>query len=235
MNYSILKTRLALNAGNMASTHPYYSFVGNYINDSVRLFIMRASAKWPNFQLFPEHKDVEWTSTSTTTQDVATLAIPSDSIVPQRVFSLDSSTAPNLNNSNWRLLSYLEPEAYDQLNKSTANIAYPSNWTVREGSIYFYPTPRATKLTYVKVDGIEDEPDMVNGTDAPRTNVRWHPAILDFATYLLLRDIGWDEDAQSALAACDDKIATVGGAMADLRRANLKKAITIKGAPTFTA
>ncbi len=231
MNFGTFKTRLALNAGNLPTTHPFYTYLGAIVNDSLRGFILRASAKYPNFQLFAEHKDIEWTDV--TVADQMYLTQPTDQIVPQRVYSLDSSTAPTMANSQWRLVGYIEPEGFDQLNKSTTNLAYPTQWMAREGRIYLYPTPRTTKTTYIKVDGIQDEPDMSIATDTPRTNVRWHPAILDYASSVLCTQLGWDDDAQRFLKSCDDKLVTVGGAMVDLRRGLLKKTVQIKGAPRF--
>lgn len=227
MNFGTIKTRLALNAGNLQSSHPQYAYLNNYANDGLRLMISRASAKFPNYQLFPEHKDVEWTDVTVADQNY--LSLPSDHIAIQRAFSLDSSTAPNMSNAGWRLLSYVDPKAFDQLSKPTTDLQYPAVYTVREGRIYFHPTPRATKTTYVKIDGIEDEPDMSSSSDTPRTNIRWHPAWLDFASYLLLTDMGWDDDAKRFLAAGDEKIAIVGASMVGLRLANINKRIRIVG------
>ena len=229
MNFTTLKARVQLNAGNMQSTHPLATYVPNYVNDGTRMVIMRASMKFPNFELFPEHKDVEWTDVTVADQDYLTL--PTDQIAIRSCFSSDSSTAPNLNNTGWRLLTYMEPEAFDQLGRPTTQIAYPTNWTLRENRVYLYPTPRATKTAYVKLDGIQDEPDMSAGTDTPRTHIRWHPAILDFASHLLLNDMGWVEDAKRFKDSADDKINTIGGSMMGLRRANVKRAVRISGAP----
>ncbi len=231
MNFGNFKTRGAKNAGNMQTTHPYYTDIGDIVNASLRLFIMRASAKFPNHQLFPELKDIEWTDVTVANQMYLTQ--PTDQLIPQRVYSFDSATAPTMANAQWRLLGFIEPEGYDQLSKSTTDLAYPSQWTSREGRIYLHPVPRTTKTTYIKVDGIQDEPDMSIATDTPRTNVRWHPAILDYASSMLLTNLGWDDDAARFLKSCDDKLVTVGGAMIDLRRSLLKKTIRITGAPRY--
>lgn len=178
--------------------------------------------------MFPEHRDVEWYDVTIANQNY--LSLPTDQIAAQRAYSLDSSTAPNLNNADWRELTYIEPREFDQLEKPTTQSAYPSSFTLREGRIYVHPTPRTSYTTYIKVDGIQDEPDMSASGDTPRTHARWHPAILDLATYMLLTDMGRD-DADRFLKAADEKIAMVGGSLVGLRRATTQRVVRIAGAP----
>lgn len=230
MNFSTLKTRLLLNAGNMQSTHPLASYAGQYVNDGNRFMVARASRNYPNYQLFPEHSDYYWTP-SVTVADTNTVALPSDSLVVQRVYSADSSTLPNLNNQQWRLLSYSDPEDFDQMSRPTTMTSYPVLWTQRKGNIELWPTPRTGKTTYIKMDGIDDEPDMTNATDVPRVNARWHPAIIDCASHLICNDMGWVEDAQRFLDAADQKIAMVGASLVGLRAANFKRCAYVSGAP----
>lgn len=229
MNNQTLKARLLLNAGNLQSSHPQYTYAQNFINDGIRLMVTMASAKFPNLSLFPEYTDTEWTDVTVADQNY--LAVPTDMFAPQRVFSSDSSTSPTLANTGWRLLVWLDPQAFDQLPKPTTQLAYPSLWTAREGRIYLHPTPRTTKTTYIKVDGIEDEPDMSGNTDTPRANVRWHPAILDCASHLIWNDLGDYERATQYFDAAEKKVGLVGAAMAGMRRAMVNKSITVAGMP----
>ena len=228
MNNATFKTRLALNAGNLPSSHPMFPYLQNYINDGIREMITRASARFPNFQLFSELRDIEWIDVTIVDQDY--LVLPSDGFAIQRAFSLDSPTAPTIANAGWHLLTYLEPQEFDQLVKSTTSLAWPTLWTQREGRIYLNQTPRTSWTTYMKIDGVQDEPDMVNAGDVPRTNIRWHPAILDLASHLLLTDMGWP-DAQRFLDAADEKIGNVGASVMGTRRLNTRRSIRMAGMP----
>ena len=229
MNFGTVKTRMLLAGGNLQSGHPVYTYANNLVNDGLRFMIMRASQKYPNFQLFPEHVDTEWTDVTVADQNY--LALPSDSIAIQRVFSLDSSSAPNLNNANWRVVSFIEPQAFDQLTKPTTQQNYPFQYTIREKRIYLWPTPRTGYTTYVKIDGIQDEPDMSSSSDTPRTDARWHPAWLDCASHLLCNDLGYADDATRFLASADLKIEAIGASMIGLRRANIKQNVRVIGTP----
>lgn len=229
MNYTTLQARVALIAGNMATTHPQYGNLGQFVNDGMHFLVQRSSLKFPNYELFPEHKDIEWTDL--TIADQRYLALPTDQIAIQRVFSLDSSSAPNLNNSNWRPVSYIEPQAFDVLPKTTTITGYPSLFTLREGRVEFNPTPRTSWTTYVKIDGIQDEPTLSSGTDSPRSHARWHPAMVNCAAYLLLTDMGWHEDAQKQLNAADEQIGTIGGSMIGLRKAQIRRTVRVAGTP----
>jgi len=229
MNLGTFTARLALNVGNIRSTDPWYPYLDQYANDALRLMLLRASEKFPNFQLFPEHKDVEWIDI--TVADQAYLTLPSDAFTIMRVFSADSAAVPNTNDTNWRVVTWIDPKGIDQQTKPTTQLDYPSNYTQREGRVYLYPTPRATKTTYVKIDGIQDEVNMSSPTDTPRTHERWHPAWLDYGCFMLANDRGMTEDAQRFLGACDAKIKDIGTSLMGMRRANTRRTIRVAGMP----
>lgn len=232
MNYGTFKSRLLLACGHMKATHPLAAVTnggGDFVNAGVKFMILRASQKYPNFELFPEHKDVEWTDITIVDQNY--LILPNDAMAVQRAFSLDSATSPNLNNTNWRELSYTEPRAFDLLSKTTSTVQYPAQWTIREGRIYFNPTPRTTKTTYVKIDGIQDEPDMSSSTDSPRMHARWHSAILHASTYLMMSDLGWHDDAAKHLALADEEITSVAVPLIGMKRQNIRRQVRVGGAP----
>lgn len=231
MNLSTFKTRLLLNAKNLKSSHPFVSNTNggaDYINAGQKFFILRAAQRYPNYELFPEHKDTEWVDVTIADQNYMTL--PSDGVVWYRFFSADSSSNPNLSNTNWREVGYIEPRAFDLLAKPTTDLSFPFQWTLREGRVYMNPTPRTNKTTYVKLDGIQDEVDLVNATDTPRTNVRWHEAILACGSYLLLTDLGWHDDAAKQLEKADQIIQTAPSLMG-LRRQNMRRTMKVQGAP----
>lgn len=224
MNFLAFKTRLALNADNMKSSHPRYAYLGDYVNDGVRMFIMRASLKFPNFQLFPEHKDVEWDQL--TVADQRFLALPSDSFAIQRVFSADSATVA-FADATWRPLSYIDPLGYDQnqMTKSASNVQYPTLFTQREGQIEFFPIPRTGKTTRVKIDGIGDEPVMTADGDTPRTHLRWHLAILCEATAILRTDMEMPDSAKAWRDEEDQHLSSTGATIMGMRRAGIKRTV----------
>jgi hypothetical protein len=224
-----MKTRLALVANNMQTSDPFYAYLDDHINQALRLLPLRASRLFPNYSLFPEHKDIEWTDV--TVVDTNYLALPSDQIVIQRAYSLDSSSAPNLNNADWRELTWVSPKEFDQYEKPTTQEAYPSVFTLREGRIYFHPTPRTGYTTYVKIDGIQDEPELSADGDTPRMHSRWHPAILQLAAYFLFDDMGWAEQADRKLKAADEQISTIAASLVGLRHANTHRVMRVAGTP----
>lgn len=229
MNLGTYKARLALNCGNLRSTDPWYPYLAQYASDALRLMPIRASEKFPNYQLFPEYKDIEWEDV--TVADAQYLLLPSDSLAIQRVFSLDSATPPNLNNANWRLVTFIDPKNYDQQTKATTQIAYPGNWTQREGRLYLLPTPRASKTTYVKIDGIQEEVSLTDDSQVPRMHERRHPAWLDYGCFLLASDRDMVDMAQKYLGDCDAKIKEAVGAIVGLRKAQVRRTIRIAGMP----
>lgn len=227
--FATFKTRLALIANNMPSSDPHYSYLGAHVNAAVKLLPLRASTRFPNYQLFPEHKDIEWTDITIVDQNY--LALPTDQIAVQRAYSLDSSTSPNLNNSDWRELAYVTPREFDQYEKPTTQTGYPSVFTLREGRIYVHPTPRTDWTTYLKIDGIQDEPDMSADGDSPRTHSRWTPAILKLSAYFLFDDLRMHEEAERNLKAADEQIGTIGASLIGLRNGNLHRVMRVAGTP----
>lgn len=226
MNFLQFKTLVALNADNLKTSHPRYSLLGDYVNDGVRMFIMRASLKFPNLQIFPEHKDIEWDDVTVANQRY--LPLPSDQFAIQRVFSADSASVA-FADATWRPLSYISPKGIDQLPKSTTNVQYPTLYTQREGNIEFFPIPRTGKTTRIKIDGIGDEPIMTADLDVPRTHFRWHRAIACEASALLLNDMGMPDDAKRHLDEVDQILSTVGATILGMRRVQIHRKVHVRG------
>lgn len=230
MNFLQFKTLLALNADNMKSSHPRYAYLGDYVNDGLRMFIMRASLKFPNFQVFPEHKDIEWDDVTVANQRY--LALPSDQFAIQRVFSADSASVAFVD-ATWRPLSYISPKGLDQLTKSTTNVQYPTLYTQREGNVEFYPIPRATKTTRIKIDGIGDEPIMTADLDVPRTHLRWHRAIAAESSALLFNDMDMPDDAKRHLDEVDQILSSTGTTIMGMRRTQIHRGVKVRGMRAF--
>ena len=230
MNFQTMKTVVALNCNNLQSSDPVYTYLGQNVNDGVRMMVARALRAFPNYQLFPEHKDYYWTPV-VTVADTNTVALNSDTFAVQRVYSADASSSPNLNNTQWRILTFMDAEDFDQLARPTTQTGYPICWTIRKSNIELWPTPRTGYTTYIKMDGVDDEPDMSANGDTPRVNARWHPAILDCATYLTANMLNQPEEAKRWLTSADDKILSTGAAIVGLRNANFKRVAHVTGAP----
>lgn len=239
MDFQTFKARLALNCGNLPSSHPLYTYLGAITNDAIRFMAARAMSKYPNSQLFPEYRDIDDISV-VTTNGANAYTIPTQFLVVERVFSADSSSAPTDANTNWRPVWYMDPNAFDQLNKPTTQLQYPANYTFKanvttgnnsftDAKLYVWPTPRTGNLTYLKLSGIAGENDLVDATDVPYAHARWHPAILDYASHLMWNDLGSPDDAARYLASGDMKLQTAADGLIGMRRYQLKKRVRVAG------
>lgn len=215
---------MALNLGNMQSTHPYYSSIGAYVNDALNKIPLHAITAAKNLELFPELA-TKWTTS--TVVDQAWLDLPNDSLAVQVVYSFDSSTAPDLSSVNRQPVSYVSPGDYELLPKASTNTGYPRLYSQQGNRLLLSPTPRTGYLTYLLVSGIQQEPELSADGDTPVMDKRWHSAIADYACYLLATDLGWD-DAGRFLASCDQKIAT-SVSMAGLRGKRLFNVVQAEG------
>lgn len=206
LSFLQLRTRVALNCGNMQATHPYYASIGGYVNDGLNKVLLHAvNSTARNFELFPE-LSTKWTNL--TVADQAYLSLPGDALAVQMVYSFDSPSAPNLSSDDRLPVSYVGQDDYELLPKATQLNGYPRLFTQQGNRLYLSPTPRTGYLTYILVSGIQQEPELSNDADVPVMDKRWHSAIADYASYLLATDLGWPDDAARFMASCDQKIAS---------------------------
>ena len=206
ITFANFKTRLALRLGNLQSGNPFYAYLDEWVNQATNEVILRSvqQTKRASFNLFPELR-TPWTDI--TVVNTESLQVPNNLLVLHDVFSFDSSDVPDLDDDTRTELAECDSiRTFESLPRGTTYIDWPRIW-VRDGNyVKVWPTPRATKLTYLLLRGIKKETDMSANADEPQMNALWHPAVLDYATYLGASERGWHDDAAKWLAACDKKI-----------------------------
>ena len=97
INFSTMKTRVALRLGNMQSSDPFYTYLGDWVNDAANRVILRALSRNAKRKegMFPELQSF-WRSDATTA-NVGYIAYPTDCLWIDRLYSFDSSTAADEN------------------------------------------------------------------------------------------------------------------------------------------
>lgn len=204
IDFSTMKTRVALRLGNMQSSDPFYSYLGSWVNEAGNRVIMRALSR--NLRrrqnLFPELYDL-WEDTTIDGQDY--ISTPDDILYVDALYSLNTSAAVDYatdarysmseigNNRTWQFLS-------------RSQTGYPNKWHRYGNRLYVHPTPTATYVTKVLIAGFAREGTLSGNSDVFVMDPMWHPAVIDYAVYLGATELGWIEDAASALTACDRKL-----------------------------
>lgn len=213
MQYSEFQTNVALRLANMQTTSPFYTtYISNattpsstWPNQATNQVILRAlSKKRRKLNLFPELRD-KWISNATTTNDVSYVERPSDCLWVTDLYSFDSASAPDEDTSERHPMVEIQNyRDWELLNK--AQTGYPRLWNRYGDRIQLHPVPDTSYLTYWLVLGIAQESVMSASGDTPVLNVIWHSAVESMAVYIGATAMGWDEDAERALAACDRQI-----------------------------
>ena len=207
INFSTMKTRLALRLGNMQSSDPFYTYLGDWVNDAANRVILRALSRNARRKegMFPELQ-AKWRSDATSA-GVEYIAYPSDCLWIDRVYSFDDDAAADESrDKRYAMAEIASQDTWELLDKSTSTTGYPRRWRRFSNRIQLHPVPTAAYLTKLLVVGFAEEADLSGTTDVFVIDAKWHPAIIDYAVYLGAKDMGWDEDAQAALQACDRQI-----------------------------
>lgn len=232
MDFNTCKTRAALNCGNMQSSDPFYTYLGDYVNAALNAMVLRSLTKARvNLNLFPELR-TDWTEITIVDQNY--LALPSNLLVVDSVLSFDSSTAPTMATSAQTPMTYLSWRDFQNLPKETTVTGYPRIWTRYNNRLYIWPTPRTGYTSYIHLLGLKKEPELSGATDSPAIPELWHDAWLYMACYKICVDKGWGEDATRFLVACDTEI-TQSIDLVGLDNAQKHGRIRIEGDPTEAA
>jgi hypothetical protein len=135
------------------------------------------------------------------------VAYPSDCLWIDNVYSFDSSSAADESrDKRYSMAEIASQDTWELLDKSTSTVGYPRRWRRFSNRIQLHPVPTTTYLTKLLVLGFAEEADLSGNTDVFTIDAKWHPAIVDYAVYLGAHEMGWVEDAQEALTACDRQI-----------------------------
>jgi hypothetical protein len=229
MNFGVLKTRTALSLGNLQSSDPFYSYLGDWVNSGQRAVVVRTLSKARrSFNLFRELME-KWTAV-TSLNDLR-VAVPDDCLVIERVYSFDSSSAPDLDDDTVKLMAEIPISKFDILSRDTSISGYPRLWSRDGDFINIYPTPRTGKTTYLLVRGVGDVNTLANSGDEPIIKERWHDAILFYACYVGALELNRVDEAQKWLDACDRHIMQTIDILG-LESSSGENVVKIEGDPT---
>ena len=207
INFSTMKTRTALRLGNMQSSDPFYSYLGDWVNTAGNRVILRALSRNPKRKesLLPELQSL-W-RTDATTNGVGYLAYPDDCLWLNDVYSFDSSSAADESRDQRNVVTEVGSQhVWELLDKTTSTVGYPRRWRRFSNRIQLHPVPTTAYLTKLLLVGFAKEADLSGNTDVFVMDERWHPAVVDYAVYLGADEMGWTEEAKAALEACDRKL-----------------------------
>lgn len=207
INFSTMKTRVALRLGNMQSSDPFYTYLGDWVNDAANRVILRALSRNArrNESLFPELQAL-W-RTAATTAGVGYVSMPTDLLWLNEVFSFDSSTAADENRDRrYVMVEIGDQQQWEMLDKSTSTTGYPRRWKRFSERLQIHPVPTSSYLTKMLLVGFAREAELSGSTDTFVIDGLWHPAIIDYAVYRGASEMGWVDDAKEVLEACDRQI-----------------------------
>lgn len=200
-----MKLRVMRNLSNAQSSHPVISNdLQAFINEAANRVVLMAAAKDRRAaNIFPELRNFGTSGITVNAQD--TLAIPATILVLESV-NITKSTSAYASGTQTEYPVYEMPDAqmFGQLNKTTTG--YPTQWIRSGANILLWPTPTTAYLTRVVFRGIRRESDLSQDADVLTMDYIWHPAVIDYASYLGANELGWDDDAQKWLNACEKKV-----------------------------
>jgi hypothetical protein len=229
MTYLQLKTRVALNLGNLQSSDPFYTYIGSWVNSAQRAVVTRTLSKARrSFNIFRELVD-KWTAVTAVNE--LRVDVPADLLVIEKVYSFDSSSAPDLDDDTVKPMAEIPLHKFDILSRDTSISGYPRLWSRDGDFINVYPTPRTGKTTYLLLRGIGDVEAMSADGDDPIIKERWHDAILFYACYLGALELNRVDEAQKWLDACDRHIMQTIDIMG-LESSSGENVVKIEGDPT---
>jgi hypothetical protein len=225
--FSTMKTRVALNVGNMQSSDPWYSYLGDFINEASNRVVLTAVSKDRRAgNCFPSLKTGRWYDVTVNNQGYLTL--------PTTLLALDSVTCT-------RSTSAYNPSSsteYPVIETDTAKFSlfpkdatgWPAQW-VRSGTqILIWPTPTTDYLSQIVVRGMRREADLSNNADVLTMDPMWHPTVIKCATALVMEARGWDDQAPIWWGAVDRDVTSTLNLLG-LERLRDNSRVTIAGAP----
>jgi hypothetical protein len=229
MDFSTLKTRTALNLGNLQSSDPFYTYLGSWVNSAQRAVVTRTLSKGRrSFNLFREL--MEKFSAVTSVNDLR-VAVPDECLVVERVYSFDSSAVPDLDDDTVKPVVEIPIHKFDILSRDTSISGYPRLWSRDGDFINVYPTPRTGYTTCLLLRGIGDVNALSDNADEPIIKERWHDAILFYACYLGALELNRVDEAQKWLDACDRHIMQTIDILG-LESSSGESVVKIEGDPT---
>jgi len=229
ITYSTMKTRVALNCGNLPSTHPVYTYLGDFVNDAanaVILFTVRADRK--NVNLFPELKR-RWSDVTVNNQGY--LDKPTNLLILDSVSITRSTTTYDPSrHTEYPVFEEVDQARFGQFNKATTTVGWPTRWCEAASQILLWPTPTTAYLTQTVVRGIKREVALTSADGVFTMSDIWHPIVIAYATHLAMLALERYDGAEAWLNTTEKRIAkTVDPLGLSKRRNRIKIEIASAG------
>lgn len=212
LQLSEIQTKVLANAGNIPATHPVWvrNDTGrDFINEAGnRVLLMAGASDRRNFNMFPEMRDWRWDQV--TVAGTVAYDLPINLLVPDTLQITRVQTAYNGATDTEYIVTERPIDQFMQLNRAATNTGWPNIWTRAATQLLISPAPVSTPTDYrtrMILYGIKQNAALSGATNRWEMNPLWHPAGVDYATYLLLNSLaGRKDDAAAYLAACKEKI-----------------------------
>lgn len=190
--FSTMKTRVQLNVGNMQTSDPFYTYVGDQINEaSNRVLLMAVAKDRRAMNSFPELKTRRWVDVTLNNQGY--LQLPTTLLVLDSVTCTRSTATYNASTTTEYPMTEATVDNFALYDRTATG--WPSQW-VRSGiSLLIYPTPTTAYLSQIVLRGIRQEADLSGNADVLTMDPKWHPTVIKAATAIAMEARGWHDDA----------------------------------------
>lgn len=226
-----MKAAVALNLDNMPSDHPFYSSIGDALNQAANKVILMSYAKDRRaVNCFPELRDRRWTDT--TTNGSAHFDLPSTLLILESVKCTQTQDAYNpATQREHQVIEEPDSDLFAMLNKTATG--WPVRWTRSGNQIEYWPTCSSSPTDYrtvVVLRGVRKEDALTSDSQSYVMSDVWHPTVVACATALMMRNMREFEDAREMLADVEKEVtATLN--LVGLERMRNNVTLEIAGTP----
>ena len=208
ITFSAMKARVALNAGNLQTGDPHYGYVDDVVNEAANAVILMAVSKDKrNINSFQRLRNRRYADVTVDAQGYMTK--PDDLLVVDSVtYTKSTSTYNPSRHTEYPITEEPDQARFALLDKTSTTVGYPQIWCEASTQILLWPTPTTAYLTQVVVRGIKKEAALSNDNDTFDMEDIWHPVVVQYATYLMLQNLGHD-DADKWLARAEKRMTQI--------------------------
>lgn len=209
ITFLTMRTRVALNAGNLQSNDPHYAYVDENVNDAANQIVLMAISKdKANVNCFPELQRRRWHDVTVNNQGY--LNKPTNLLVLDSVSMTKTTTSYDPSrHTEYPIIEEPDQSVFGTFSKASTTVGYPTRWCEASESILLWPTPTTAYLTRVVVRGIREEATLSADGDTLVMNPRWHPVVIEYATHLTWKQMGEHEEADKWLLATEKRMTQV--------------------------
>lgn len=207
IQFSDMKARVALACGNMPTGDPWYTYVDEHVNEAANAVILLSLAQNKrNINLFPELKNRRWSDVTVNAQGY--MLKPSTALVVDALTYTKVTTVYNASTDTEYPMTEMNDQWLFGLMDKTST-GWPSLWCEASNSLLIWPTPSSSPtnyLTQIVIRGVRKESALSSATDTFQMNEVFHPVVVDYATYLTMLRMGWNDEADKMLSACEKRL-----------------------------